>query len=75
VIAEGTDGLLVRFADSAMLAVAIIYLLSNPALRLGFGEAGRRKVLDRYTWPHIARSFRSAYQRAIDRMPVTRLPD
>ena len=74
VIAEGMDGLLVRFADSAMLAVAIIYLLSNPALRLGFGEAGRRKVLDRYTWPHIARSFRSAYQRAIDRMPVTRLP-
>lgn len=66
VVDEGTDGLLVHFDDPAMLALAIVYLLSNPALRTAFGDAGRRKVLDRFTWPHIARRFRDAYQRAID---------
>jgi glycosyltransferase involved in cell wall biosynthesis len=70
VIDEGKDGLLVHFDDPPMLALAIVYLLSNPALRTAFGEAGRRKVLDRFTWPHIARKFREVYQRAIDRKHV-----
>jgi len=65
VIAEGTDGLLVHFDDPPMLALAIVHLLANPALRAAYGEAGRRKVLERYTWPHIARRFREVYERAI----------
>jgi glycosyltransferase involved in cell wall biosynthesis len=67
VIADGTDGLLVNFDDPPMLALAIVYLLANPALRASYGGAGRRKVLDRYTWSHIAREFRAAYERAIAR--------
>jgi glycosyltransferase involved in cell wall biosynthesis len=65
VIAEGVDGLLVHFDDPPMLALAIVHLLANPALGAAYGEAGRRKVLARYTWPHIARQFRDVYQRAI----------
>ena len=67
VIDDGIDGLLVHFDDPAMLALAIVHLLSNPAMRASFGEAGRRKVLERYTWPHVARRFREVYQRAIER--------
>lgn len=67
VIDDGADGLLVHFDDPAMLALAIVHLLSNPWLRAAFGEAGRRKVLERYTWPHVARRFREVYQRAIER--------
>jgi glycosyltransferase involved in cell wall biosynthesis len=67
VVADGRDGLLVNFDDAPMLALAIVHLLSNPELRHAFGETGRRKVLERYTWPHVARRFRDAYQRAIDR--------
>jgi glycosyltransferase involved in cell wall biosynthesis len=67
VIAEGTDGLLVNFDDPPMLALAIVYLLANPALRQAYGGAGRHKVLARYTWPHIAREFRAAYERAVRR--------
>ena len=70
VIDEGRDGLLVHFDDPPMLALAIVHRLSNPALRAAYGDAGRRKVLDRFTWPHIARKFREAYQRAIDRKRV-----
>jgi glycosyltransferase involved in cell wall biosynthesis len=65
VIADGTDGLLVHFDDPPMLALAIVFLLANPAVRAAYGESGRRKVLSRYTWPHIARQFRDVYQRAI----------
>ena len=67
VIAEGTDGLLVHFDDPPMLALAIVHLLANPALRHAYGEAGRVKVLARYTWPHIAREFRTVYERALRR--------
>ena len=70
VIDEGKDGLLVHFDDPPMLSLAIVYLLSNPALRTAYGDAGRRKVLDRFTWPHIARRFRDVYQRAIERKRV-----
>ena len=67
VIDDGADGLLVHFDDPAMLALAIVHLLSNPGMRASFGEAGRRKVLERYTWPHVARRFREVYQRAVER--------
>ena len=67
VIADRTDGLLVDFADADMLALAITHLVGNPALRSAYAEAGRRKVVERFTWPHVARRFREAYQRAIGR--------
>jgi glycosyltransferase involved in cell wall biosynthesis len=67
VVDDGADGLLVHFDDAPMLALAIVHLLANPALRDAYGQAGRAKVMDRYTWPHVARRFREVYQRAIDR--------
>ena len=65
VVQDGTDGLLVHFDDAPMLSLAIVHLLSNPTLAATMGEAGRRKVADRFTWPHIARQFRAVYERAI----------
>jgi glycosyltransferase involved in cell wall biosynthesis len=65
VIAEGRDGLLITFGDAAMLAGAIRRLLADPAMRRGFGDAGRAKVLERYTWPAVARRFREVYAAAI----------
>jgi len=67
VVADGVDGLLVNFDDAPMLALAIVHLLGNPAIRRAYGDAGRRKVLERYTWPHVARRFRQTYERAIQR--------
>jgi glycosyltransferase involved in cell wall biosynthesis len=67
VVADGVDGLLVHFDDPPMLALAIVHLLANPAMRASYGEAGRRKVLERYTWPHVARQFREVYERAVRR--------
>ena len=65
VVQEGVDGLLVHFDDVPMLSLAIVHLLTNPNLATAMGEAGRRKVLERFTWPHVARQFRAVYERAI----------
>ena len=65
VIDEGTDGLLVDYQDEEMLAGAIAQLVRDPLLARAMGEAGRRKVLARHTWPRIAREFRRIYQLAL----------
>jgi len=50
VIEEGKDGLLVEFGEVDPLATAVISLLNNPDLCREMGEAGRKKVIDRFTW-------------------------
>jgi len=66
VIRENVDGLLVPYADAPALARAISRLLGDEAMRATFGEAGRQKVLERYTWPQVARRFRDVYELAIN---------
>ncbi|MBL8095665.1 MAG: glycosyltransferase family 4 protein [Anaerolineales bacterium] len=44
------------------LADHLVHLLLNPGLRARFGEAGRRKVAERYTWPAIAARTEALYR-------------
>ena len=53
VVSQGRDGLLVRFGRHVELADAISKLLADAELRRRLGEAGRRKVLDEYTWDAV----------------------
>lgn len=53
VIREGEDGLLVEFGNVAGLADGISRLLNDPALSQRMGQAGRAKVLARFTWDEI----------------------
>jgi glycogen(starch) synthase len=50
VVSPGRDGLLVRFGRHVELADAVSELLADAELRRRLGAAGRRKVLDEYTW-------------------------
>lgn len=50
VVSPGRDGLLVRFGRHVELADAVSKLLADAELRRRLGAAGRRKVLDEYTW-------------------------
>ena len=67
VVHAGRDGLLVNYQDEQMLAEAIITLLKNPQWAKILGHAGYQKVLEHYTWPKIARSFREIYLKAVQR--------
>jgi glycosyltransferase involved in cell wall biosynthesis len=49
VVADGETGLLVPPRDPAALAAALRRLLEDPELRRRFGEAGRRRVAERFT--------------------------
>ncbi len=60
VIAEGVDGFLAPFGDSSALAETLLRLLRDPALRARLGDAGRRKVLERYRWDSVYQRVRSA---------------
>nr|WP_218904646.1 glycosyltransferase family 4 protein [Allostreptomyces psammosilenae] len=62
---DGQTCLAVPPADSGALAQAIGRLLADAPLRRRIGEAGRRRVLERFTWESAARATAEHYRRAI----------
>jgi glycosyltransferase involved in cell wall biosynthesis len=53
VVTRGHDGLLVPFGDSGAIAGAIRQLLEDPDQRQRLGDAGREKVLAKYSWEAV----------------------
>jgi alpha-maltose-1-phosphate synthase len=78
VVDDGTTGLLVPFepvADGSQepadpqgfatdFATAVNALLADPARAEEMGKAGRRRVIERFSWPAIARETVGVYERA-----------
>ncbi len=54
---SGKDGFLVRRGDAAGLAECMLRLIERPATARKMGQRGRRKVVRRYSWETIIRSF------------------
>jgi glycosyltransferase involved in cell wall biosynthesis len=63
---DGTAGLLVPPRDSRTLARAIEQLLDRPEQRAAMGEAGRRRVLEHFTWKRAAERTVAVYREAIE---------
>jgi len=61
-IRPGETGLLVPFGDAPALAAAIRRLISEPDLAGRLGEAGRKMVLEHYTWDHTYRALTRVYR-------------
>jgi glycosyltransferase involved in cell wall biosynthesis len=59
---DGETGLLVPPNDPGALAGAIGRLLDDPDLRARLGDAGRQRVLGRFTWEVTARGTVEQYQ-------------
>ena len=70
-VMDGETGLLVDPKDPTALARAIADLLSDPDLRRGMGEAGRRRV-EQYRADRVASSFLSSVRSALDGLAATR---
>jgi glycosyltransferase involved in cell wall biosynthesis len=64
VISDGVDGFLVE-QQPAQIADRIIQLLHNPGRAQAMGEAGRRKVADRYAWEQLALRTEQVYQEVV----------
>lgn len=61
VIADGKDGLLVRYGDVGALASSIGRLLEDASLRDRLGSHGKRKTLSRWTWDALFPEIRALY--------------
>jgi glycosyltransferase involved in cell wall biosynthesis len=68
---EGETGLLVPPNDPGALAAAITRLLDDPELRARLGEAGRRRVLHRFTWQVTARGTAECYAAVMAGRPLS----
>jgi phosphatidylinositol alpha-1,6-mannosyltransferase len=53
-VEDGVTGVLVSGLDADELARVLEALLRSPELRGRLGEAGRRRVMERFTWPRTA---------------------
>ncbi|MCX6021620.1 MAG: glycosyltransferase family 4 protein [Chloroflexi bacterium] len=67
VITDGVDGLLAEPGNTADLAAKLDLLLGDAGLRTRMGEAGRRKVQERYDWRSIAARLETIYLDMIGR--------
>jgi glycosyltransferase involved in cell wall biosynthesis len=57
IVQDGETGYLVEPGDVRGLADALTRLLADPERCRAFGTLGRRRMLERYTWPRVADSI------------------
>ncbi|WP_104781638.1 MULTISPECIES: glycosyltransferase [Streptomyces] len=69
-VADPGTGRLVPPGDPAALAGAVAGLLADPEARAACGAAGRRRVLSRYGWGHVAAATEAAYCEVLDTEPA-----
>jgi len=65
VVHEGSTGILVASGDVDGLAAAIDRTLLDREGSFGMGQAARRLVLERYTWPEVAKRTAEVYQETL----------
>jgi glycogen synthase len=65
VVEDGKTGLLVPPATPDALADALTRVLENPALGRALGQAGRRRVEDKFAWASVAERTEQVYADAI----------
>jgi glycosyltransferase involved in cell wall biosynthesis len=65
IVDDGIDGVLVPPADSGVLAEAIAGLLRDPERRRRLAGAGREKVVARFRFENMVRSYEALYERLV----------
>lgn len=68
IIRHGETGLLVRPEDPADLARALIEILQAPAEAARMGEAGRRRLVERFSWALVAARIAARLREDVDRL-------
>ena len=67
IVVEGDTGFLVDPGDPELFARRLALLLEDPDLRRAYGDAGRRRVLQRFTLERQAESTMQVYEKALGR--------
>jgi L-malate glycosyltransferase len=69
-VSEGLTGYLVPPADPAALQDRLEKLCADPELRIKMGEAGRQRIIERFTADRMVRRFESLYETLLKRIAV-----
>jgi len=62
-VVPGVTGDLVRPREPAELARVLAALLRDPERRRRYGDAGRRRAVERYDWRHVLAATEDLYER------------
>jgi glycosyltransferase involved in cell wall biosynthesis len=62
VVVDGVTGLMARPQDPLDLAAKINILLADPEMAKSMGEAGRKRVLDEFSWQAVANHLEEVYR-------------
>jgi len=65
IVVQGETGLLVPMGDAAAMAGALLLLLEDPALRRRMGEAGARRVAEKFTIERTAARVQEVYDQML----------
>jgi glycosyltransferase involved in cell wall biosynthesis len=71
VVEDGVTGILVPPGDAPALADAIRTLMSDADLRRRMGQAGRERVLEKFSWPRAALETETVYREALGGRPAS----
>jgi glycosyltransferase involved in cell wall biosynthesis len=71
VVEDGVTGILVPPADSIALAEAIGSLMGNADLRRRMGQAGRERILEKFSWRKAALETEAVYREVLGESPAT----
>lgn len=66
IVADGETGFVVPPNDPSALGERIAWLRSHPEEAAAMGAAGRRRVLDKFTWPRVVERCLRIYAMAAD---------
>lgn len=69
-IAENETGLLVPVGDADALAIALLTLLGDRGLAHRFGDAGRERAEDVFSWRRFTSTLEAVYERVLDEQPA-----
>jgi glycosyltransferase involved in cell wall biosynthesis len=65
VVVDGENGIIIPPNDPDALAAAIERLYRDPELRAKMGAAGRKRVVENFTWGHFRKRLLAAYETAL----------
>lgn len=66
IVVPGETGLLVPMGDAAAMAEAMAQMLGEPARAAAMGQAGRKRVQDRFTIMHTVHKMEKVYDHLLD---------
>lgn len=65
IVEDGVTGIILKDREPKTMAQALKYLLDNPDVREKMGKAGRRRVLDLYSWADNVTTMENLFKKTV----------